>query len=35
MFSSNYPHTLSHLDMGRDYQCPKTRLALHGEIHTR
>lgn len=29
------PHTLSHLDMERDYQCPKAHLALCGEIHTR
>lgn len=29
------PHTLSHLDLGRDCQCPKTRLALYGEVHPR
>lgn len=28
-------HTLSHLDMGRDYQCPKACLALQGEINAR
>lgn len=29
------PHPLSHLDMGKNYQCLKACLVLHGEIHAR